>query len=158
MQDLARAVLVLVGLLVALVIWLALPLGLRASKAFVPLTAQDVTGTWQGDRGGRIEVLADGRARLTDLSGWKRLRNPQAATFTGEGSWTIRSLSDEDPGILILIESTVEGTPAVQVCDGWFTLHGTGKGGTAGDGSDVWASFMGSYERGRELFRRPPTG
>ncbi|MFJ6485241.1 MULTISPECIES: hypothetical protein [unclassified Streptomyces] len=158
MQNLARAVLVLFGLLVAVVIWLALSLDLRDAKPSVPLTAQDVTGTWQGDRGGRVEVLADGRARLTDLTGWKCLRSQQAATFTGEGSWTIERHSDEDPGILILIKSTVEGTPAVQACDGWFTLHGSGKGGTPGDGSDVVASFLGGHEHGRELFRRTPTG
>lgn len=103
-------------------------------------------------------MLADGRVRLTELSGWRCGQGPQPGTFTGEGSWTIERHSDEDPGILILIKFTADGTPAVQTCDGWFTLHGTGMGGTAGDGSDVWASFMGSYERGRELFRRTPTG
>ncbi|MFB6558220.1 MULTISPECIES: hypothetical protein [unclassified Streptomyces] len=158
MQNLARTVLVLFGLLVALVVWMALSLDLFDRKPSVPLRAQDVTGTWQGDRGARIEVLADGRVRVAELSGWKCSQGPQPATFTGEGSWTIQRHSDEDPGIVILIETTVDGRPAVQDCDGWFTLHGTGKGGTAGDGSDVWASFVGSYERGRELFRRTPTG
>ncbi|MFG2236212.1 hypothetical protein ACGFNX_40530 [Streptomyces sp. NPDC048723] len=158
MQNLARLVIVLFGLLVVLVIRLALSLDLEDSKPSVPLTAQDVTGTWQGDRGGRIEVLADGRVRLTDAAGWKCARGGQPGAFTGEGSWTLDRHSDEDPGILILIKSTAEGTPAVQPCDGWFTLHGTGKGGASGDGSDVSASFLGGYERGREQFRRTATG
>ncbi|WP_314246364.1 hypothetical protein [Streptomyces sp. DSM 40907] len=158
MQNLARAVLVSFGLLVLLAIRLALSLDLEDSKPSVPLTAEDVTGTWQGDRGGRLEVLADGRVRLAELPGWKCGQGPQPATFTGEGSWTIDRHSDEDPGIHILIRFPVEGTPAVQACDGWFTLHGIRKGGAAGDGSDVWASFLGSYEHGREVFRRTPTG
>ncbi|MFI8388636.1 hypothetical protein [Streptomyces sp. NPDC085540] len=153
MQNLARAVLVLFGLLVLVVVKVALSV-----EPAEPLTAQDVTGTWQGDRGARLEVLADGRTRLTDASGWKCGQGPQSATFTGEGSWTIQRHSDEDPGIQILIKSTADGTPAVPGCDGWFTLHGTGKGGTAGDGSDVSASFLGGHERGREQFRRTPTG
>ncbi|WP_030962895.1 hypothetical protein [Streptomyces sp. NRRL S-378] len=156
MQNLARAVLVLFGLLVPVTVDLAF--SIEGSKPSVPLTAQDVTGTWQGDRGGRLEVLAGGRVRLTDVSGWRCARDRQSAVFTGEGTWTIDRHSDEDPGILILIKSAVYGTPAVQVCDDWFTLHGTGKEGTTGDGSDVRASFLG-YERGsRELFRRVATG
>ncbi|MFB6509814.1 hypothetical protein ACFCW4_09310 [Streptomyces virginiae] len=157
MQNLARTLFVLFGLLVGLVIWLALSLGLVDGKPSAPLTAQDVTGTWQGDRGTRLEVLADGRVRLTDAAGWKCVGYPQRATFTGEGSWTIRHHSDEDPGILILIKSTADGAPPAQDCDGWFTLHGTGKAGASGDGSDVWASFLGGYERGREEFRRTAT-
>lgn len=74
-------------------------------------------------------MLADGRVRLTELSGWRCGQGPQPGTFTGEGSWTIERHSDEDPGILILIKFTADGTPAVQTCDGWFTLHGTGMGG-----------------------------
>ncbi|MBP2035741.1 hypothetical protein [Streptomyces avidinii] len=149
---------VLFALLAALVIRLALSLDLEDSKPSVPLTAQDVTGTWQGDRGGRLEVLADGRIRLAELSGWPCTPGPKRAVLTGEGSWTIARHSDEDPGIQILIKFPVDGTPAVQVCDNWFTLHGTGKGGASGDGSHVWASFL-AYERGaRELFRRTATG
>ncbi|WP_405789392.1 hypothetical protein [Streptomyces sp. NBC_01367] len=158
MQNLARAVIVLFALLVALVIRLALSLDVEDGKPSVPLTAQDVTGTWQGDHGARLEVLADGRVRITELSGWSCGQGPQPGTFTGEGSWTINQRSDEDPGILILIKFTADGTPAVQTCDGRFTPRGAGEGGTAGDGSDVRASFMGSYEQGGELFRRTATG
>ncbi|MFB7255895.1 hypothetical protein [Streptomyces nojiriensis] len=158
MQNLARAVLVLLGLLVLLVIRLALSLDLEDGKPSVPLTAQDVTGTWQGDRGGRLEVLADGRARLTELSGWPCTPGPQRAVLTGEGTWILARHSDEDPGIQILIKFTVDGTPAVQACDNWLVPHGTGKGGVSGDGSDVWASFLSHGSGNKELFRRTPTG
>ncbi|WP_326587022.1 hypothetical protein [Streptomyces sp. NBC_01294] len=158
MQNLARVVVVLFGLFVGLVILLALSLDLRDGKPFVPLTAEDVTGTWQGDRGGRLEVLADGRVRLAELSGWPCTPGPKRAVLTGEGSWIIDRHSDEDPGIQILIKFPVDGTPAVQACDNWFTLHGTGKEGATGDGSDVWATFLG-YESGAvERFRRAATG
>ncbi|WP_328960888.1 hypothetical protein [Streptomyces virginiae] len=156
MQNLARAVIVLFVLLVLVTVKVAM--SIEGSEPAVPLTAEDVTGTWQGDRRGRLDVLADGRVRLTDAPGWWCIRDPNQVTFTGEGTWIIRRHSDEYPGIQTLIKFPVDGTPAVQACDGWFTLHGTGKGGTAGDGSDVWASFLGSYERGRELFRRTATG
>ncbi|MFD7263492.1 hypothetical protein [Streptomyces sp. NPDC059874] len=153
MQNLARAVLVLFGLLVLAAVGLAF--GLEGGKPSVPLTEEDVTGTWQGDRGARLEVMADGRARLTDASGWLCTGDRQPALFTGEGSWTIDRHSDEDPGILI--KFTVDGPPAVQGCADWFTLAGTGKGGTAGDGSDVWATFLG-YEGGdAERYRRTAT-
>ncbi|WKD31610.1 hypothetical protein [Streptomyces xanthophaeus] len=158
MQNLARGVLVLFGLLVLLVIRLALSLDPEDSKPSVPLAAQDVTGTWQGDRGGRLEVLADGRVRLTDAPGWSCIRIPSQVTFTGEGTWVMDRHSDEDPGIQILIKFPVDGTPAVQACDGWFTLHGTGKGGTAGDGSDVWARFLADGRGAKETFRRTATG
>ncbi|MFF3084527.1 hypothetical protein ACFVRB_05660 [Streptomyces nojiriensis] len=158
MQNLARAVIVLFALLVALVIRLAPSLDLDDGKPSVPLTAQDVIGTWQGDRGGRLEVLADGRGRLTDLSGWPCTPGPERAMLTGEGTWVLARHSDEDPGIQILIRFTVDGTPAVQACDNWFVLHGTGKGGASGDGSDVWASFLSYGSGSKERFRRAPTG
>ncbi len=155
MTHLARAVLVLFGLLVLAAVKVAL--SVEGSEPSVALTEEDVIGTWQGDRGGRLEVLPDGRVRLTDLSGWPCTPGPKRAVLTGEGSWTIDRHSDEDPGIQILIKFPVDGTPGVQACDNWFTLHGTGKGGASGDGSDVWASFL-AYERGaEERFRRAPT-
>ncbi|MFG2484362.1 hypothetical protein ACGFSI_16565 [Streptomyces virginiae] len=39
-------------------------MSVEGDEPSVPLTAQDVTGTWQGDHGARLEVTADGRARL----------------------------------------------------------------------------------------------
>lgn len=101
---------------------------------------------------------ADGRVRLTDAPGRLCIRRPNQVTFTGEGTWVISRHSDEYPGIRILIEFPVDGTPAVQACDGWFTLHGTGKGGTEGDGSDVSARFLSDGRGARETFRRTATG
>ncbi|MFE6837280.1 hypothetical protein ACFVFI_20895 [Streptomyces sp. NPDC057705] len=156
MQNLARAVLVLFGLLVLVTVKVAM--SVEGGEPSVPLTAQDVTGTWQGDRGGRLEVLADGRVRLTELSGWPCTPGPKRAVLTGEGGWIIERHSDEDPGIQILIKFPVDGTPAVQACDNWFTLHGTGKGGASGDGSSVWASFLSYGSGSKERFRRTATG
>ncbi|MER5412052.1 hypothetical protein [Streptomyces virginiae] len=53
----------------------------EGSEPVVPLTAEDVTGTWQGDRGGRLDVLANGRVRLTDAPGWLCIRRPNQVTF-----------------------------------------------------------------------------
>ncbi|MFJ3856209.1 hypothetical protein ACIPRL_08295 [Streptomyces sp. NPDC090085] len=156
MQNLARGVLALFGLLVLAAVQLAR--STEGGEPDVPLTAQDVTGTWQGDRGGRIEVLPGGRVLLTDVAGWRCARGGQPAGFTGEGAWALDRHSDEDPGIVILVRSAVDGSSAAPACDDWFTLHGTGKDGTPGDGSDVRARFLG-YERGHhEEFRRSPTG
>ncbi|MER7732013.1 hypothetical protein ABTX80_14150 [Streptomyces erythrochromogenes] len=152
MQNLARAVLVLFGLLVLVTAYLAF--SIEGDRPSAPLTAQDVTGTWHGDRGARLEVTADGRARLTDASDWTCNPAGQPAALTAEGSWIMARHSDESPGILIRF--TVDGTPPAPGCSDWFTVHGTGKGGTTGDGSDVWARFLG--HGGKERYRLAPTG
>ncbi|WP_158820774.1 hypothetical protein [Streptomyces sp. NRRL S-515] len=99
---------------------------------------------------------ADGRARLSDASGRQCARGGQPGVFTGEGDWTLGHPSDENPGIRIPFSP--EATPENQRCDDWFTLSGTGKGGTAGDGSDVRATFFGYSQGAEEQFRRLPTG
>ncbi|MGW2269144.1 hypothetical protein [Streptomyces yangpuensis] len=152
MQNLARAVLVLFGLLVLGAVYLAF--SVEDSKPSVPLAAEDVIGTWHGDRGARLVVTADGRARLTDASGWTCTPTGQPAALTAEGGWIMDRHSDESPGILI--KFTVDGPPPVPGCADWFTVNGTGKGGTRGDGSDVWAEFLGHGDR--ERFRRTATG
>ncbi|MEU5146492.1 hypothetical protein [Streptomyces yangpuensis] len=152
MQNLARAVLVLFGLLVLGAVYLAF--SVEGSRPSVPLTAEDVIGTWHGDRGARLVVTADGRARLTDAAGWMCNPTGQPAVLTAEGSWIMDRHSDESPGILI--KFIADGTPPVPGCADWFTVNGTGKGGTRGDGSDVWAKFLGSGDR--ERYRRAPTG
>ncbi|MEC4570529.1 hypothetical protein [Streptomyces virginiae] len=152
MQNLARAVLVLFGLLVLVTVDLAV--SIEGGKPSVPLTAQDVTGTWHGDRGARLEVTADGRARLTNAPDWTCNPAGQPAALTAEGSWIMDRHSDESPGILI--EFTVDGMPPAPGCSDWFTVNGTGKGGTTGDGSDVWARFLG--HGGKERYRLAPTG
>lgn len=152
MQNLARAVLVLFGLLVTAVACIAV--SVEGSEPSVPLTAEDVIGTWHGDRGARLVVTSDGRARLTDASDWTCNPTGQPAALTAEGSWIMDRHSDESPGILI--KFTVDGTPPVPGCADWFTVNGTGKGGTTGDGTDVWARFLGHGDK--ERFRRAPTG
>ncbi|MFG2973735.1 hypothetical protein ACGFYY_12095 [Streptomyces sp. NPDC048331] len=151
MQNLARAVIVLFGLLVLVVVKVAL--SVEPTEPSEPLTAQDVTDTWQGDHGARLEVLADGRARLTDASGWECTASGAPGPLTAEGTWIISRHSDENPGILI--KFTIDGPSAVPYCGDYFTLAGTGKSGTLGDGSDVRAGFLGP---GRlETYRRVPT-
>ncbi|MFD7784356.1 hypothetical protein ACFV4Q_14850 [Streptomyces nojiriensis] len=157
-HNLARAVTIVLSVLFGLLLLLALAFGLWGGTSSPPLTEADVIGTWHGDRGARLEVLAGGRARLTDLPGWPCTPGPERAVLTGEGTWVLARHSDEDPGIQILIKFTVDGAPAVQACDNWFVLHGTGKGGASGDGSDVWASFLSYGSGSKELFRRTPTG
>ncbi|MER6198881.1 hypothetical protein ABT234_16155 [Streptomyces sp. NPDC001586] len=153
MQNLARAVLVLFGLLVLVAVKVAL--SVEGGKPSAALTAQDVTGTWQGDHGARLEVTADGRARLTDSSGWKCTPSGAPAALTAEGDWTIDWISDENPGILI--KFTLDG-PSVPYCGDYFTLDGTGKSGASGDGSDVRAHFQHQGGAGRETYRRTATG
>ncbi|MCX4957020.1 hypothetical protein [Streptomyces virginiae] len=153
MQNLARAVLVLFGLLVLVTVKVAL--SVEGGEPSVPLTAQDVTGTWQGDHGARLEVTADGRARLTDSSGWTCTPSRAPAALTAEGGWTIDWMDDERPGILI--KFTLDGPSAVPYCGDYFTLVGTGKSGASGDGSDVWAYFHGQGGAGRETYRRTAT-
>ncbi len=46
----------------------------------------------------------------------------------------------------------------MQECTDWFLLSDTGKDGTPGDGSDVWAGFHGHRHGHHEVFRRSPTG
>ncbi|MGW6782012.1 hypothetical protein [Streptomyces sp. NPDC054987] len=152
MQNLARVVLALFGLLVLAAVYLAL--SIDGSTPSAPLTAHDVTGTWHGDRGARLDVTADGRARLTGATGWRCTTPGQPAAFTAEGSWIMDRHSDEGPGILI--KFTVDGLSPGAGCSDWFTVKGTGKGGTTGDGSDVRAMFLGYGEK--ELYRRTPTG
>ncbi|MFJ9940317.1 hypothetical protein [Streptomyces erythrochromogenes] len=152
--NLARAVTIVLSVLFGLLLLLALAFGLLGGTSSAPLTEEDVIGTWHGDRGARLEVTADGRARLSDASGSVCSRGEKPGVFTGEGSWTLGHPSDEDPGILL--KFSPDGTPALQECTDWFLLGGTGKEGTAGDGSDVWATFLGSGDR--ERYRRAPTG
>ncbi|MFF4423254.1 hypothetical protein ACFY04_21160 [Streptomyces sp. NPDC001549] len=152
MQNLARAVLVLFALLVLVTVKVAL--SVEGSEPSVPLTAEDVTGTWQGDHGARLEVTADGRARLTDSSGWTCTPSGAPAALTAEGVWTIDRISDENPGILI--KFTLDG-PSVPYCGDYFTLDGTGKSGASGDGSDVRGHFSRQGGAGRETYRRTPT-
>ncbi|WP_030847130.1 hypothetical protein [Streptomyces sp. NRRL F-4474] len=147
MRDLARAVLVLFGLLVLAVACIAV--SIEGSEPSVPLTEEDVIGTWQGDRGARLEVTADGRARLSDASGWRCFKDGQAGGFTGEGSWIMAQHSDEDPGILV--KFTVDGAPATQ-CSDHFAIH---RADTR-DGGDVWARWLGTGSK--EPYRRTPTG
>lgn len=154
MQNLARAVLVMFGVLTLAAAALAYPLW--GGEPAVPLTAEDVTGTWQGDRGGRLEVTADGRARLTDSSGWTCTPSGVPGPLTAEGSWNIDWISDENPGILIKFAG--DGPSGVPYCGDYFTLVGTGKSGAPGDGSNVWAHFHGQQGAGREIYRRAPTG
>ncbi|MFI1281828.1 hypothetical protein ACH4U5_13935 [Streptomyces sp. NPDC020858] len=154
--NLARAVTIVLSVLFGLLLLLALAFGLLGGKSSPPLTEADVIGTWHGDRGARLEVTADGRARLTDASRWMCARGGQPGVFTGEGSWTLGHLSDEDPGILI--KFSPEGTPEIQQCTDWFTLSGTGTEGATGDGSDVWATFLGYKDGAVERFRRAATG
>ncbi|THA84472.1 hypothetical protein [Streptomyces sp. A0592] len=143
------------GVLFGLLLLLALAFGMLGGTSS-PLTEADVIGTWHGDRGARLEVMADGRARLADASGWECSRGEEPGVFTGEGNWTLGHPTDEDPGILL--KFSPDGTPAIQECTDWFLLSGTGKEGTAGDGSDVRATFL-HYERGAvEVFRRAATG
>ncbi|MEV7561943.1 hypothetical protein [Streptomyces sp. NPDC089795] len=153
MQNLARAVIVLFGLLVLVVVKVAL--SVEPTEPSEPLTAQDVTGTWQGDHGARLEVLADGRARLTDSSGWTCTASREPAALTAEGSWTIDWMADERPGILVTF--TLAEPSAVPYCGDYFTLVGAGKSGASGDGSDVRAYFHGQQGAGRETYRRLPT-
>ncbi|MFE5808275.1 hypothetical protein [Streptomyces sp. NPDC056491] len=154
MQNLARAVLVLFGVLVLVTVKVAL--SVEDSKPAVPLTAHDVIGTWQGDHGARLEVTADGRARLTDSSGWTCTPSGAPAALTADGNWTIDRISDENPGILIKFAG--DGPSAVPYCGDHFTLVGTGKSGASGDGSDVRAHFRGQQGAGRETYRRTTTG
>ncbi|MER6313979.1 hypothetical protein ABT237_09445 [Streptomyces sp. NPDC001581] len=154
--NLARAVTIVLSVLFGLLLLLALAFGLLGGKSSPPLTEADVIGTWHGDRGARLEVLAGGRARLSDASGWECSRGEKPGVFTGEGSWTLGHPSDEDPGILL--KFSPEGTPAVQECSDWFLLRRTGKEGTTGDGSDVRATFLDYRPGAVELFRRTPTG
>ncbi|MFI7354294.1 hypothetical protein ACIBTP_10145 [Streptomyces avidinii] len=155
MTNLARAATIALSVLFGLLLLVALAFGLLGGSS-APLTEEEVLGTWHGDRGARLEVLADGRARLSDASGWQCARGGQPGVFTGEGNWTLGHPSDENPGIRIRFSP--EGAPEIQQCNDWFTLSGTGKAGTAGDGSNVWATFFG-YKRGaEERFRRAPTG
>ncbi|MEV7506766.1 hypothetical protein AB0O57_02275 [Streptomyces sp. NPDC091201] len=153
--NLARAVTVVLSVLFGLLFLLALAFGLWGGKSS-PLTEADVIGTWHGDRGSRLDVLADGRARLSDVSGWKCSRGGKPGVFTGEGGWTLGHLSDEGSGILLRFSPG--GTPAVQECTDWFLLSDTGKDGAPGDGSDVWAGFYGHEHGHHEEFRRSPTG
>ncbi|WP_327738490.1 hypothetical protein OG749_36515 [Streptomyces nojiriensis] len=155
-HNLARAVTIVLSVLFGLLLLLALAFGLLGGTSSPPLTEADVIGTWHGDRGARLEVLAGGRARLSDASGWECSRGEKPGVFTGEGSWTLGHPSDEDPGILL--KFSPDGTPAVQECTDWFLLSGTGKGGASGDGSDVWASFLSYGSGSKELFRRTATG
>ncbi|KJY23133.1 MULTISPECIES: hypothetical protein [Streptomyces] len=159
MHNPARAVTMalslLFGLLLLPALALALTLGLLGGSS-APLTEEDVIGTWHGDRGARLEVLSDGRALLSNASGWQCARGPEPGVFTGEGSWTLAHLPDENPGIRIRFSP--EGTPEVQQCNDWFNLGGTGKEDSAGDGSRVWATFLGYKQGAAERFRRAPTG
>ncbi|MFJ3725910.1 hypothetical protein ACIPYQ_25560 [Streptomyces sp. NPDC090045] len=154
-HNLARAVTIVLSVLFGLLLLLALAFGLLGGK-YSPLTEADVIGTWHGNRGARLEVLAGGRARLSDASGWECSRGERPGVFTGEGSWTLGHPSDENPGILL--KFSPDGTPAVQECTDWFLLNGTGKGGTTGDGSDVRATFLDYRPGAVELFRRAATG
>ncbi|MFG2337899.1 hypothetical protein [Streptomyces yangpuensis] len=155
-HNLARAVTIVLSVLFGLLLSAALAFGLLGGTSSAPLTEEDVIGTWHGDRGARLEVTADGRARLSDASGWKCARGGQPGVFTGEGSWSLAHLPDEDPGIRIRFSP--DGTPEIQRCDDWFTLSGTGKENSAGDGSRVWATFLGYGHGAAERFRRAPTG
>ncbi|APU43068.1 hypothetical protein [Streptomyces sp. TN58] len=154
-HNLAGAVTVVLSVLFGLLLLLALAFGMLGGKSSA-LTEADVIGIWHGDRGARLEVLADGRARLSDASAWKCSRGDKPGVFTGEGSWTLGHLTDENPGILLTFSP--DGTPAVQSCSDWFLLDGTGKEGTTGDGSDVTATFRGYKRAAEELYRRTPTG
>ncbi|KIX75774.1 hypothetical protein SF23_17285 [Streptomyces sp. MBRL 10] len=89
--NLARAVTVALSVLFGLLFLLALAFGLWGGKSS-PLTEADVIGTWHGDRGSRLDVLADGRARLSDVSGWKCSPDEKPGVFTGEGGWTLGHL------------------------------------------------------------------
>ncbi|MFD4865581.1 hypothetical protein [Streptomyces sp. NPDC058412] len=153
--NLARAVTIVLSVLFGLLLLLALAFGLLGGKSSPPLTEADVIGTWQGDHGARLEVTADGRARLTDSSGWKCTPSGAPAALTAEGDWTIDWISDENPGILI--KFTLDG-PSVPYCGDYFTLDGTGKSGAWGDGSDVRAHFQHQEGAGRETYRRTATG
>ncbi|MFD6968996.1 hypothetical protein [Streptomyces sp. NPDC059949] len=155
-HNLARAVTLALSVLFGLLLLVALAFGLLGGKSSPPLTEADVTGTWHGDRGARLEVTADGRARLAGATGWMCARGGQPGVFTGEGSWTLGHLPDEGPGILI--KFSPEGTPEIQRCNDWFMLSGTGKEGATGDGGDVWATFLGYRHGAEERFRRTPTG
>ncbi|MFD6228118.1 hypothetical protein ACFWFZ_14740 [Streptomyces sp. NPDC060232] len=142
----------MLSVLFGLLLLLYLAFGQWVGESSPPLTEKDVVGTWHGDRGARLEVMADGRARLSDTSGWKCAGGGEP----GEGSWTLDQLPDEDPGIRVRFSP--DGTPAAQGCNDWFTLHGTGTEGAAGGGSEVWATFLSSAGGGAERFRRTATG
>ncbi|MFE7181553.1 hypothetical protein [Streptomyces erythrochromogenes] len=154
-HNLARTVTIVLSVLFGLLLSAALAFGLLGgTSSSAPLTEEDVIGTWHGNRGARLEVTADGRARLTDASDWTCNATGQPAALTAKGSWIMARHSDEDPGILI--KFTVDGTPPAPGCSDWFTVSGTGKEGTTGDGSDVWARFLG--HGGKERYRLAPTG
>ncbi|MEU9159788.1 hypothetical protein AB0D29_05790 [Streptomyces sp. NPDC048424] len=150
MQNLARAVLVLFGVLFGLLFLLALAFGLVGGTSSPPLTEEDVTGTWEGDRGARLEVMADGRARLTHASGWN-CASPASASpadgFSAEGAWVLATHSDEDPGVRIRF--AVDGAAGTdgERCADWFAIR-----------SDAQAAFLGYHGGDRETYRRTATG
>ncbi|WP_046779920.1 hypothetical protein [Streptomyces yangpuensis] len=153
-HNLARTVTIVLGVLFGVLLLSALAFGLLGGRSSPALTEADVIGTWQGDRGARLEVTPDGRARLSDASGWKCARGEKLGVFTGDGRWTLGHLPDEDPGIRV--EFSPDGMPAVQECNDWFLLHGTGREGAAG--GEVWATFLSRDGSAAERFRRAPTG
>ncbi|MFF3675415.1 hypothetical protein ACFYYS_15650 [Streptomyces sp. NPDC002120] len=165
MQNLARAVLVLFGLLVAAVA--ALAFGVRSDARPEAFTVADVTGVWLGDRGGRLEVMPDGRARLSGSGEWTCVPGQAAGAGPAEGSWVLDRHSDEDPGILVKFPADgpqaadgdrgSDGAPLPLACSDWFAVHGSGRGNATGDGADVWARFL-AHGTHWEQYRRTATG
>ncbi|MFJ3826572.1 hypothetical protein ACIPWI_01275 [Streptomyces sp. NPDC090046] len=165
MQNLARAVLVLFGLLVAAVA--ALAFAVRSDERPEAFTAADVTGVWLGDRGGRLEVMSDGRARLSGSGEWACVPGQAAGAAPAEGSWVLDRHSDEDPGVLVKFSAYgsqgadghrgADGPPVPLACSDWFAVHGSGKGNATGDGADVWARFL-AHGTHWERYRRTATG
>ncbi|MEJ8641571.1 hypothetical protein WKI68_08955 [Streptomyces sp. MS1.HAVA.3] len=165
MNCLARAVLALFCLLVAAVAVLAF--AVRSDERPEAFTAADVTGVWLGDRGGRLEVLPDGRARLSGSGEWTCVPGQATAATPAEGSWVLARHSDEDPGILVKFSADgpqgadgdrgADGAPGRRACSDWFAVHGSGKGNATGDGADVWARFL-AHRTHWERYRRATTG
>ncbi|WP_405527919.1 hypothetical protein OG592_08655 [Streptomyces avidinii] len=151
MQNLARAVLVLFGVLVAVAACTAYEIGVQRDDP-PTLREADVIGVWEGNQGARIEFMPEGRARLTDARAWTCTPDRKPGVLTAEGSWTLDRRPDEAPGALVLF--AVDGLPT-KGCADWFEIPRSGR---SAEGEFRSGAFAGQWGGGGERYRRAATG
>ncbi|MFD9339182.1 hypothetical protein ACFWBF_33055 [Streptomyces sp. NPDC060028] len=86
----------------------------EADRDRVPgFKAADAIGTWEGSKGGRIDIKEDGKVTLAGV------RTPPAclrdatpeSVFSGEGAWALDQRQDEPPGVRFDYEPENSGAP-----------------------------------------------